>query len=180
MALRRKAGDNVEGGSLGGARSPRPSGKAELAPRRSVSITCVNEGTRPNGDMSLASGGLPCGRAEPAPPRGGPSKLGWPCGEKPGIMWGVVLSEGRGPRARTVRRDEWQGIALPPVPFREAGGQEGAMLGLASCHPCGRAEPAPPRGASVGERPFGQNPGIMRRVVLSEGRGLRARMARPN
>ena len=43
----------------------------------------------------------------------------------------AVFSEGRGLRARTVRPDEWQGIALAPVPFREAGGQEGAMLGLA-------------------------------------------------
>ena len=43
-AFRGKRGDNAEGGSLGGARSPRPSGKAELAPRRSISTTSVNDG----------------------------------------------------------------------------------------------------------------------------------------
>jgi hypothetical protein len=142
----------VEGGSLGGARSPRPHCKAELAPRRSVSITWVNEGTRPNGDMSGASGGLPCGRAEPAPPRGGPSELGWPCGENPGIMWGVVLSEGRGLRARTVRPDEWQGIALPPVPFREAGGQEGAMLGVSVMPPFRACGARPSQGWTIQAR----------------------------
>ena len=36
MTLRRKAGDNVEGGSLGGARSPRPDGKAVRKPRNGM------------------------------------------------------------------------------------------------------------------------------------------------
>ena len=35
------------------------------------------------------------------------------------------------------------------------------------------------RGASLGERPWGENPGIMRKAVFSEGRGPRARVARP-
>ena len=35
------------------------------------------------------------------------------------------------------------------------------------------------RGASLGERPWGKNPGIMRGAIFSEGRGLRARVARP-
>jgi hypothetical protein len=42
----------------------------------------------------------------------------------------AISSEGRGLRARMLRPDEWQDIALPPVPFREAGGQERAMLEL--------------------------------------------------
>ena len=58
-----------------------------------------------------------------------------PFGENAVIMWRVVLSEGRGLRARMLRPDEWQGIALPPVPFREAGGQEGAMLGVSVMPP---------------------------------------------
>ena len=93
------------------------------------------------------------------PSAGGRAKVRGPCGANPGIMWRVVPSEGRGLRARTVRPDEWQGIALPPVPFREAGGQEGAMLGLASCHPRGRAEPAPPGGQSKARWPYGGKPG---------------------
>jgi len=36
------------------------------------------------------------------------------------------------------------------------------------------------RGASLGERPSGENPGIMRGAIFSEGRGLRARVARPD
>ena len=36
------------------------------------------------------------------------------------------------------------------------------------CHPCGRAEPAPPRGASLGERPCGENPGMALKGVFLE------------
>jgi hypothetical protein len=50
-----RPGDDAKGGFLGGARSPRPHCKAELAPRHSISTTCVNDGTRPNGDMLRAS-----------------------------------------------------------------------------------------------------------------------------
>jgi len=71
----------------------------------------------------------------------------------------AVFSEGRGLRARTVRPDKWQGIALPPVPLREAGGQEGTILGFAQCLPSGRAEPAPPwNGQATGRRPYGGKP----------------------
>ena len=72
-------------------------------------------------------------------------------GEKPGIMWTVVLSEGRGLRARMVRPDEWQGIALPPVPFREAGGQEGAMLGVSVMPPFRACGARPSRGTIQGK-----------------------------
>ena len=50
------------------------------------------------------------GRAEPAPPRGGPSKLGRPSGANPGITVGAVFSEGRGLRARVARPDASRGI----------------------------------------------------------------------
>jgi len=40
---------------------------------------------RPNGVISRWKQSLVYGRAEPAPPRGGLSKLGWPSGENPGI-----------------------------------------------------------------------------------------------
>jgi hypothetical protein len=41
MALRGKAGNNVEGGFLGGTHSVRPRGKAVRTPRHSISATCV-------------------------------------------------------------------------------------------------------------------------------------------
>jgi hypothetical protein len=53
-------------------------------------------------------------------------------------------------------------------------------LGSALCLLHGRAEPAPPRGASLAKRPWGVNPGITRRVFFSEGRTLCVRMARPH
>jgi hypothetical protein len=93
----------------------------------------------------------------------------------------AFFSEGRGLRARTVRPDEWQGIALPPVPFREAGGQKDETSALALCRHYGRAEPAPPRGAkrNVGG-PTGENPETTRRAIFPEGRGLRVRKYGPD
>jgi len=43
---------------------------------------------------------FPFGRAEPAPPRGGLSELGWPSGESPEMTRRVVFSEGHGLRVR--------------------------------------------------------------------------------
>jgi len=171
----------VEGGSLGGARGPRPGGKAELAPRRSVSITWVNEGTRPNGDMSGASGGLPCGHAEPAPPRGG-SVGERPFGvENPGIMWrGGSLGGARSPRphgaaGRMARHCVATG-AFPGGRWPRRGN-----VGVSVMPPFRACGARPSRGGrSKLGWPFGASPGIMWGVVLSEGRGLRARMARPN
>jgi len=62
-----RPGVGARGGFLGGARSPRPHGKAELAARHSIPTTCVNEGPRPNGDM----------------PRSSPSVFYWACGARP-------------------------------------------------------------------------------------------------
>jgi hypothetical protein len=123
--------------------------------------------------------GLPCGRAEPAPPRGALCKLGWPCGEDLETMRGVIFSEGRGLRARVVRPHECRGIPFWPDDEARGPWPTGHMPRSSRCAPCGRAEPAPPRGASVGERVFGENPGIMWRALFSEGRGFRARGARP-
>jgi len=50
------------------------------------------------------------GRAEPAPPRGGLCKLGWPCGEDLETMRRVNFSEGRGLRVRVVRPHECRGV----------------------------------------------------------------------
>jgi hypothetical protein len=73
---------------------------------------------------------------------------------------------------------------MVPCPGRPLAGKAdpgpvGETPRMTSCHPFGRAEPAPPRGASLGERPWGVNPGITRRVLFSEGRTLCVRMARP-
>jgi len=43
---------------------------------------------------------FPRGRAEPAPPRGGLSKLGWPSWESPEMTQRAVFSEGRALRVR--------------------------------------------------------------------------------
>jgi hypothetical protein len=43
MALRGKPGDNARGDFLGGMRSARPHGKAELAPIHFISTTCVDD-----------------------------------------------------------------------------------------------------------------------------------------
>jgi len=52
------------------------------------------------------------------------------------------------------------------------GWSDGAIAGVRS--------PFVGRGASLGERPWGKNPGIMRKAVFSEGRGPRVRGVRPN
>jgi hypothetical protein len=43
--------------------------------------------------------------------------------------------------------------------------------------PSGRAEPAPPGGRARGRRPSGEDPGLARRAVFSEGRTLCVRIA---
>jgi len=83
-ALRGKPRDGEKGSFLGGARSPRPRGKALLMPGH-----FITRGEWPGGRglMETCLGQAQAffnGRAEPAPPRGGPSKLGWPCGGNPG------------------------------------------------------------------------------------------------
>jgi hypothetical protein len=55
--LRGKPGDGAEGGFLGGARSPRPDCKAELAPWHSISTRWGARGGWPTGDMSRTN---PC------------------------------------------------------------------------------------------------------------------------
>ena len=59
------------------------------------------------------------------------------------------------------------------IPTRCAGeppvGLPGTCLGQAGAFLSGRAEPAPPRGASLAKRPWGANPGITRRVFFLGG-----------
>jgi hypothetical protein len=88
-----KPGDNAEGVFLGGARSPRPQSTAGRKPGHNMIIR--GKGT-PGGLVGTCSGeahSSQCGRAEPAPPRGGPSRARWPCGENPGITRKAIFSE---------------------------------------------------------------------------------------
>jgi hypothetical protein len=113
------------------------------------------------------------------PLRGGQAKVRRPCGESPEITRKAVFSEGRGLRVRIARHHEWRGPSLPPEVRREAGG----LIGIhgEGVRPSSRACRArPSAGAQAKVRwPLGENAKIMRRVVFSEGRGLRARIAGP-
>jgi hypothetical protein len=81
-------------------------------------------GRLPNGDMSRSSPSFPCGRAEPAPPRGGQAKARRPYGGKPGDgAKGGFLGGTHSVRplsmAKRVPRDSvftgWQGEAWSPT-----------------------------------------------------------------
>ena len=122
MAYRGRPGDHVKNGFLGGARSPRPCGKAVRKPRHN---TIIGGKRTPGGLAGPSPGrkrGLLCGRAEPAPPRPGQPQRGSPSGERPEMTRKAIFSEGRGLRARIARHHEWRGPSLPPEVRREAGG----------------------------------------------------------
>ena len=86
-------GNSAMGGSLGGARSPRPHCKAVRKPRQGMIMEDQWNGRWPSGDMA---GWIRCrhyGRAEPAPPRGGGFQGGGPSGEGPRMTWWVGFPE---------------------------------------------------------------------------------------
>jgi hypothetical protein len=91
------------------------------------------------------------GRAEPAPPRGGLSKLERPCGESPEMAPRAVFSEGRTLCVRIARPYGLQGLSLPPVVRREACGlmgmhEEAARLPQRACGARPSAKPEPGQG----------------------------------
>jgi hypothetical protein len=91
------------------------------------------------------------------PSAGGPSRLGWPCGEKPGIPRRAVFSEGRGLRARTVRPDECKALR---------------------CHRCLYEKPVAKRGQSwVSRNAF--LAGVRSPARRGTGFSLRGRVASP-
>ena len=63
----------------------------------------------PNGAIARWRQSLPSGRAEPAPPWGGPARVGWPCGERPGDGVKAFFSEGRTPCVREYGPDAGRG-----------------------------------------------------------------------
>jgi len=75
MASRGKAGNNVEGGFLGGTHSVRPRGKAGCEPKHVMIAVGGRKGRWPKGGALGLASCLPCGRAEPAPPGGSPGRM---------------------------------------------------------------------------------------------------------
>jgi len=118
--------------------------------------------------------------AEPVRPGGGPSELGRPCGENPGIMRKAVFSEGCALRVRVARPYVRRGIPFPPHALRMSQWPRGGNVGVGvmpSLRACG-ARPSAGLVIRAGMALRG-NPGITPGAVFSEGRGLRARVARP-
>jgi hypothetical protein len=114
------------------------------------------------------------------PSRGGQSKLGWPSGENPGITRRAVFSEGRTPCVRKYGPDASPDISFPPHASKMTRGPCRDMSRLGPSHPCGRAEPAPPRGGKPSTDGLTEEgPETTRETVFSKGGALRVRVGRP-
>ena len=91
------------GGSLGGARSPRPDGKAVLIPRH-----FITRGGWPGGrglmETCLGQAGPFLTGVRSPPLRGGQASVGGLAGESPGMARKAAFSEGRTLCACTVRQ----------------------------------------------------------------------------
>jgi hypothetical protein len=84
------------------------------------------------------------------PLRGGAKRWGeGPPGANPGMARKLVFSEGRGLRVRVARPRECRGIPFAADGLTMSRWPRGHMPRSNPCHPRGRAEPAPPRGASA-------------------------------
>jgi hypothetical protein len=116
-ALRGKPWDNVGGGFLGGTRSACPQSTAGRKPGRNMIIG--SKGT-PGGLMETCLGqtrAILAGVQSP-PLQGDNPRQDGLMGESPEVAPRLVLSEGRGLRARIARPYSCQGISL-----REVGGR---------------------------------------------------------
>jgi len=71
-ALLGKPQHDAKADFLGGTQSPRPRCEAERKPRHVIIADELARNGLPSGDMPRLYPGHFCGRAEPAPPRGGP------------------------------------------------------------------------------------------------------------
>jgi len=115
MASRGKAGNNVEGGFLGGMRSARPRCKAELAPRHFISTTWVDDDPVAKGRQRW---GWPYAdvMGVQSPPLRGVDNPSWDglAGKGQGMTRKAIFSEGRGLRARIARPEASRGIPFPP------------------------------------------------------------------
>jgi hypothetical protein len=137
----------------------RPRIRATRKPRRVILTDGLTRGWWPQrGDIWFSV--MPSFRACGArPSRGGQSKLGWPSGENPGITRRAVFSEGRTLCVRKYGPDPSPGISFPPHASKMTRRPSGNMCRLGPSHPCGRAEPAPPRGQAQHGWPYGGRPG---------------------
>jgi hypothetical protein len=126
MALRGKPRDGAKGGFSEGcalrvriARPDASRGYGMITEERT-------NGRWANMEMLRSSASLSRGHAEPAPPRGGPSKARWPCGEDLETMRRVIFSEGRTLCVRLARLDVNRGRSWLGTSWREASGLAGA------------------------------------------------------
>jgi hypothetical protein len=88
----------------------------------------------------------------------------------------AVFSEGRTLCVRVARPHECRGIPFAADGLTMRRWPRGHMPRSSRCPPSGRAEPAPPRGGEAQRGwPSGEGPEMTRKVIFSEGRGLRAR-----
>jgi hypothetical protein len=112
-----------KGAFLGGARSPRPDCKAELAPWHSISTRWGARGGWPTGDMPRSNRCLPPGVRSPPLREVDLSKLRWPCGGRPGDdAKGGFLGGARSPRPDCK-------ALLMPRHFITRGGWPGGLMG---------------------------------------------------
>jgi hypothetical protein len=137
-------------------------------------------GRWPNREMLRSSASLSRGRAEPAPPRGGASWLGWPCGGKPGDnVEGGFLGGAHSVRPLSMAKRVPRDYVFTGWPVG-AGSPTGTCPDEAKAVLAGVRSP-PLRGVDHpswdGLAVEGQ--GMTRKAIFSEGRGLRARVARP-
>ncbi len=133
----------------------------------------------PRGHMPRSSRGLPCGRAEPAPPRNGQAKARRPYGGKPGddaeggFLGGTHSVRPPGKAIRKPRHNMIIGSKGTP------GALAGTCSGEANSLIAGVRSP-PLQGWTVqGETASRGKPSDNREVVLSEGRTPCVRLIRP-
>jgi hypothetical protein len=129
---------------------------------RGIPFVPLDDGKRPAGLPGTCLGqgqAFPCGRAEPAPPRGRPSQLRWPPGARPGDgVKGGFLGGTHSVRPR---------CEAPRMPrhsistrMRPRGPSYRGMFGLARCFPLRACGARPSAGRPSEQRwPYGGKPG---------------------
>jgi hypothetical protein len=154
----------------------RPRGKAGRKPGHNIIIWGQTKARWPNGAIPRPEA-KPLSRACGArPSRGARSNGRWPSGESRELTRKLIFSEGRTLCVRVARPHECRGIPFAADGLRMSRWPRGQMPRSSRCPPSGRAEPAPPRrGEAQRGWPSGEGPEMTRKVIFSEGRGLRAR-----
>jgi len=158
MALRGKPGDNASGGFLGGMRSARPRCKAVLMPRPFITQDgCL--GGREAMATCLARAGPFLASVRSPPLRGAKPGTDGLAEEGPEMTRGTVFSEGRTLCVRLAGPHECRGIPFSPDDEPTDRLAYRAHASVNRKPPCGRAEPAPPRGQARHGWACGGRPG---------------------